>query len=114
MIKNKILLRKEVGLFLRDARVNSSLTGEQLGKMLHISQQQVSRYERGITSISIENLDALLNMLDKDWSEFFFKVIANYSDEIAEIKRQDNFLFQDKKSKYSYYEKLKLRSISEF
>ncbi|EKT62818.1 fimbrial operon regulator [Providencia alcalifaciens Dmel2] len=42
--------------------------------MLHISQQQISRYERGITSVSIETLDAILNKLGKDWSDFFLKL----------------------------------------
>ncbi|HHR6131130.1 TPA: helix-turn-helix domain-containing protein [Providencia alcalifaciens] len=111
MMKNKYRLREEVGLFIREARLNCSLTGEELGRMLHISQQQISRYERGITSINIETLDTILKELGKDWSEFFFKVIANYSDEIAEIKLQDNFLFQDKKSKYSYYDKLKFKAL---
>ncbi|WP_272522319.1 helix-turn-helix domain-containing protein [Providencia sp. PROV202] len=111
MMKNKYRLREEVGSFIREARLNCSLTGEELGRMLHISQQQISRYERGITSINIETLDAILNKLGKDWSEFFFKVIANYSDEIAEIKLQDNFLFQDKKSKHSYYDKLKFKAL---
>ncbi|MBS7784487.1 helix-turn-helix transcriptional regulator, partial [Providencia thailandensis] len=47
---------------------------------------QISRYERGETSISIETLDVLLKGLDMDWSDFFFKVMANYSAEIAELK----------------------------
>ncbi|MCD9217757.1 helix-turn-helix domain-containing protein, partial [Escherichia coli] len=86
MSKNRILLRQDIGDFLRAARRGKSLTGLQLGKMLHISQQQISRYERGETSISIETLDVLLKGLDMDWSDFFFKVMANYSAEIAELK----------------------------
>ncbi len=86
MIKNRILLRQDIGDFLRSARRRKSLTGLQVGKMLHVSQQQISRYERGETSISIETLDVLLKALDMDWSDFFFNVMANYSAEIAEIK----------------------------
>ncbi|MBO1929264.1 helix-turn-helix transcriptional regulator [Providencia rettgeri] len=40
-------MTSDVGLFLRQARIDKSLTGYQLAKILKISQQQVSRYERG-------------------------------------------------------------------
>ncbi|MEY0768322.1 helix-turn-helix domain-containing protein [Providencia huaxiensis] len=42
-----------IGLFLRKKRIEIGLTGKDLGKLLNISQQQVSRYERGINSITI-------------------------------------------------------------
>lgn len=93
MMKNNIFLRKEIGLFLKSARINKSLTGFQLGELLRISQQQISRYERGETGINIETLDTLLTVLDKDWSEFFFKVLVNYSDEIADIKTHNDFIY---------------------
>ncbi len=93
MMKNNILLRKDIGSFLRSARINKSLTGLQLGEILHVSQQQISRYERGETSINIETLDILLAVLDKDWPDFFFQVLANYSEEIADMKMQNDFIF---------------------
>ncbi|MGC6599870.1 helix-turn-helix domain-containing protein, partial [Escherichia coli] len=51
--------------------MRKSLTGAQLGELLDVSQQQISRYENGITSINIETLDMILKLLDADWSEFY-------------------------------------------
>lgn len=69
-------LRKDIGNFIRESRISKSLTGSQLGKLLDVSQQQVSRYENGITSISIETLDTILQILDIEWSDFYRKVLV--------------------------------------
>lgn len=87
MNRNKESLQKDIGNFIRNSRKNKTLTGAELGKHLHISQQQISRYERGETSINIETLGRILSILDKDWSDFFLSVLvastppaeANYS-----------------------------------
>lgn len=63
-----------------------SLSATQLGHLVNLSQQQVSRYELGITTISIEMLNVFLIALDKNWLDFFFSVMADYSDEIKELK----------------------------
>lgn len=89
MTKNKELLRKDIGSFLKKARKNQSLTGHQLGRLMQVSQQQISRYERGETGINIETLDIMLDILGKSWSDFFFSVMINYSDEMADIKIQE-------------------------
>lgn len=46
------------------------ITGKDLGVMLNISQQQVSRYENGITKITVTMLNDILNILDVSWEEF--------------------------------------------
>ncbi|MEX5863582.1 helix-turn-helix domain-containing protein [Providencia hangzhouensis] len=94
MIKTNALLRRDVGLFLRQARIDKSLTGYQLAKILKISQQQVSRYERGETGINVEVLNTLLGVLERNWLEFFFKVLVNHSNEIADIRIQNEFSIQ--------------------
>ncbi|MEX6313541.1 helix-turn-helix domain-containing protein [Providencia manganoxydans] len=38
---------------------------------MQVSQQQISRYERGESGINIETLDVMLDILGKSWSEFF-------------------------------------------
>ncbi len=93
MTKNKELLRKDIGKFLKDARREQSLTGHQFGRLMQISQQQVSRYERGETGINIETLDVMLGILGKSWLDFFFFVMINYSDEIAKIKADERNYF---------------------
>ncbi|WP_307730227.1 helix-turn-helix domain-containing protein [Proteus mirabilis] len=46
----------------------------ELGKLLNISQQQISRYERGINKIPIDILFHILNIFDISISDFFEKV----------------------------------------
>ncbi|MEX0423974.1 helix-turn-helix transcriptional regulator [Providencia rettgeri] len=105
MIKTNTLLRRDVGLFLRQARIDKSLTGYQLAKILKISQQQVSRYERGETGINVEVLNTLLGVLERNWLEFFFKVLVNHSNEIADIRAQNEFFHLIERSLFYYYEK---------
>ncbi|KSX93281.1 transcriptional regulator [Proteus mirabilis] len=50
------------------------MTGAELGKLLNISQQQISRYERGINKIPIDMLFHILNIFDISISDFFEKV----------------------------------------
>ncbi|MEX5869146.1 helix-turn-helix domain-containing protein [Providencia hangzhouensis] len=103
MIKTNALLRRDVGLFLRQARIDKSLTGYQLAKILKISQQQVSRYERGETGINVEVLNTLLGVLERNWLEFFFKVLVNHSNEIADIRIQNEFFNLIERSLFYYY-----------
>ena len=59
----KTMLRKDidfiVGRQLRTLRLQQALNGTQLGKILGISQQQVSRYENGVTTLSIDTIVTL-------------------------------------------------------
>ncbi|HHE6470113.1 TPA: helix-turn-helix domain-containing protein [Providencia rettgeri] len=107
MTKKNALLRRDIGLFLRQARIDKSLTGYQLAEILKISQQQVSRYERGETGINVEVLNTLLIVLEKNWLEFFFKVLVNYSSEIADIRTQDELFYLIERSFFYYYGKPK-------
>lgn len=50
------------------------MTGAELGKLLNISQQQISRYERGINKIPIDMLFHILDIFDISISDFFEKV----------------------------------------
>ncbi|EPT9145970.1 helix-turn-helix domain-containing protein [Proteus mirabilis] len=89
---DSLLLRKNIGNFIRESRIRKSLTGAQLGELLDVSQQQISRYENGITSINIETLDMILKLLDADWSEFYRKVLV--VDIIKhKLKNSDSFPF---------------------
>ncbi|MBQ0536703.1 helix-turn-helix domain-containing protein [Providencia huaxiensis] len=69
--------------YLKSARIEKSLTGTELGKLLNLSQQQISRYENGQSAISIDSLHIYLRALGKDWLDYFRSVIlvrvhANY------------------------------------
>ncbi|MGG4609858.1 helix-turn-helix domain-containing protein [Providencia sp. Me31A] len=69
------IIRENIGFFIRQSRLNKSLSGDQLGKLINVSQQQVSRYENGNTSLNIETLNTILKVLDVSWHDFFYKVL---------------------------------------
>lgn len=61
--------------YLKSSRLEKSLTGSDLGKLLNLSQQQISRYENGLSAISINSLDIYLKALGKNWVDYFDSVI---------------------------------------
>ncbi|MEQ4664221.1 helix-turn-helix transcriptional regulator [Providencia rettgeri] len=69
-MKNNILSSR-VGYFLRMARKDKGLTGKDVAKLISVSQQQVSRYETGMTSLTLDQLEQYLIALDKTWIELF-------------------------------------------
>ncbi|MGJ3355340.1 helix-turn-helix domain-containing protein [Providencia sp. Je.9.19] len=68
-------LRKNIGFFIRESRVNRSLTGGQFAKLINVSQQQVSRYENGLTNMSIDMLNSIFIVLGVEWQDFYRKVL---------------------------------------
>ncbi|MEQ5680936.1 helix-turn-helix domain-containing protein [Providencia rettgeri] len=72
---------RQVGVFLRGRRVALGLTGQQLGQILHLSQQQISRYERGITSMTLHQLQVFMRVLAFSWWDFFNGVIIELEKE---------------------------------
>ena len=64
-------INKCIGFFLKDIRKSNDLTGEEIAKKLCISQQQWSRYERGINKLSIDKLLIILLILDVSTYEIF-------------------------------------------
>ncbi|EKT56095.1 helix-turn-helix domain-containing protein [Providencia burhodogranariea] len=71
--ENSVVMR--TAKYLRLSRVEKSLTGTDLGKLLNLSQQQISRYENGQSAISINSLEAYLKVLGKNWMDYFDSVI---------------------------------------
>ncbi|MEX9884332.1 MULTISPECIES: helix-turn-helix domain-containing protein [Enterobacterales] len=49
-------INEKLGLFLRKERILNSLSGAELAEILNISQQQVSRYERGQHNFTVKFL----------------------------------------------------------
>ncbi len=65
-----------VGKKIRDFRIEKGISGAELGKMLNLSQQQVSRYERGINKITVDLLYEASLILDIKIESFL--VIEQY------------------------------------
>lgn len=53
-----------VGKEIRKRRKNLGLSGMELADLIGISQQQISRYERGECNITLENLFSLAKALE--------------------------------------------------
>ncbi|MGX4743954.1 helix-turn-helix domain-containing protein [Providencia sp. wls1943] len=68
-------LNEATGLFIRQKRIELGLNGSDLGRLLNVSQQQISRYERGITSLTLHQLEQFLRALAVSWESFIREVI---------------------------------------
>ena len=60
-----------VGREIRKRRKNLGLSGIELANIVGVSQQQISRYERGECNINIENLHVLADALETNLICFF-------------------------------------------
>ncbi|EPL3927453.1 helix-turn-helix domain-containing protein [Morganella morganii] len=68
-----------IGSLLRKTRVENGLAGRELAELVNVSQQQISRYERGTTSVDIRKLFQLLlalNMNADEVMDFFYKIVV--------------------------------------
>nr|WP_314267056.1 helix-turn-helix transcriptional regulator [uncultured Moellerella sp.] len=64
---------KIVGQRIKQLRKNKQLTIEQVGRMVGVSEQQQSRYERGINRIDVEKLFLFSQLFEVDITSFFTK-----------------------------------------
>ncbi|HHR6019951.1 TPA: helix-turn-helix domain-containing protein [Providencia alcalifaciens] len=68
-------IRRRFGCYLRYAREQKRLTGSELGRRLNVSQQQISRYERGITTVNLLMMSKIVHVLDLRWDELIHQII---------------------------------------
>ncbi|GAB1438358.1 hypothetical protein MASR2M36_11040 [Providencia sp.] len=64
------VFNKQIGGFIKNKRNKLGITGKDFGVMLNVSQQQISRYENGITKITVTLLNDMLIILGTSWDEF--------------------------------------------
>lgn len=64
-----------IGKRIQRKRKEYGLSAEKLSELLDISQQQLSRYERGTNKINVSHLVALANFLQTPISYFFVDCI---------------------------------------
>ena len=71
----------KVGVFLKKCRNERSLSGAEVAKKILVSQQQLSRYERGDSAIGLFQLDKILQVYGVSWDRFVFEtfIIIPYS-----------------------------------
>lgn len=66
-------------MYIRYMRDKKKMTGYELGRHLNITQQQISRYERGVTVINVIMLNKIINTLDLCWHDFIQQVCYSKS-----------------------------------
>ncbi|QAV25222.1 helix-turn-helix domain-containing protein [Proteus hauseri] len=60
--------------FYKKKRKLKNLSGKELGKLLKLSQQQISRYENGKTSFTLEYILSFSSILEMDTFELFEEI----------------------------------------
>ncbi|MGM0938910.1 MAG: helix-turn-helix domain-containing protein [Pseudomonadota bacterium] len=73
----KLALAISIGEELQKLRKSRNLTGKVLADKLGVSQQQISRYERGICRIDTDTLLYTLQLLGTSLTVFFLDVSLN-------------------------------------
>jgi transcriptional regulator with XRE-family HTH domain len=63
--------RKQIGQIIRDIRRAKRMSQMKLAEKVNISYQQIQKYEKGISSISIERLRQISKALDIPINLFF-------------------------------------------
>lgn len=84
-IVNKKNIYALLGNHLRKARVSKGLSGNELGSIIQLSQQQVSRYELGINKLSLDKLIEIVIFLDIDINEITKLIIKQVEYEKKEL-----------------------------
>lgn len=70
------------------------LSGKQLGTLIGVSQQQISRYENGICEINLSTLCILLHYLNVSLESFFYFVSERIEAAEPSLHSEFNTLFE--------------------
>lgn len=76
-------LSRLIGDYLKQQRYNNNLSGGELAKLMNLSQQQISRYERGMTQFNLDTLFRFFYVLNVPLRDtlFFFELITAWYEE---------------------------------
>ncbi|WP_413492398.1 helix-turn-helix domain-containing protein [Morganella psychrotolerans] len=69
------IILKLIGNELSRIRKSKKISGTELGEMIGISQQQMSRFERGYTRMDLGTMVCILYQLDISLFQFFFEIM---------------------------------------
>ncbi|MCW2257578.1 transcriptional regulator with XRE-family HTH domain [Providencia alcalifaciens] len=91
--KQKQYLSQAIGRQIYLTRKSLGLTGKALADKLGVSQQQISRYERGVCRIDVDVLIYLLNQLGEPLDNFFHNVSIILKEHSPNIYEEYHTLF---------------------
>ena len=66
----------KIGAYLKKKRKSRSFTGGDIAAYLGVTQQQISRYERGQNNLTVYFLSKYLSVLEVDWVDFVKDVLV--------------------------------------
>lgn len=78
-------LNKKIGSFIRNERVGKGVSEKELASLISVSQQQISKYERGISTLSIKNILMILNALNIPFDKFSHEIIKPEQNRIFDL-----------------------------
>ncbi|MGF7483730.1 helix-turn-helix domain-containing protein [Providencia sp. SP181] len=86
------------GRYLKRQRRNNCLSGKALAKLMNLSQQQISRYERGMTQFNLDTLFQFFYVLNIPTQEklFYFELVTTWHEEKhaqKQIHVHNNFMY---------------------
>ena len=62
---------KRIGNNLKQARKDKGMTQKEVATLLHMTQQQYSRFENGVFELNYDQILFLCNLYDIDFNELF-------------------------------------------
>ncbi|ETO41185.1 helix-turn-helix domain-containing protein [Morganella sp. EGD-HP17] len=88
---------RKIGLFLKKCRYERSLSGAEVAGQIMVSQQQLSRYERGESAVGLFQLDKILRAYGVSWDRFVSETIVDipYSSYESLFSQGANFMSPD-------------------
>ncbi|HGN0870411.1 TPA: helix-turn-helix domain-containing protein [Providencia alcalifaciens] len=63
------------GMYVQYMRKHKGISGAEFARRLNVSQQQVSRYEKGVTTVNLLMMEKIINALELRWDEFIHQII---------------------------------------
>lgn len=90
--QTKTLIKIIIGTQLMELRRSRGITGLELANKLGISQQQVSRYERGVSHIDTDMLFFILIQLNVSLFDFFSNVFEELKEKDPSFYLKHNFI----------------------
>ncbi len=94
-----------VGKCLQEYRLETGMSGEEIAKKLGVSQQQLSRYERGENALTVDVLFKLILILGINFPEFYqrlFYIIGQHPKLSRYISDLNSFGWELDDLKYYY------------
>lgn len=93
--QNSTAINQAVGAVIRSLRKEKNLSGYDLGSLTGLSQQQISRYERGNNHITLNLLIKILLALEITLDEFLYQInihcgFTDSSDMLSALGRKYN------------------------